>query len=160
MLIYLFIYFVFLGPHLRHMEVPRLGVRSELQLPVYATATAMWDANCVCDLHHSSWQYWVLNPLSETRDRTHNLMVPSWICLHCVTMGTPLTLYNAISYILFKKNRMHLIFSQSLFAPIQLSVLLVFSSSSFLALLWHMEFLSQGSDLSLRCSLHCSGGNG
>ena len=26
----LFIYLVLLGPHLRHMEVPRLGVKSEL----------------------------------------------------------------------------------------------------------------------------------
>ena len=32
---------VFLGPHLWHMEVPRLEVRSELQLPAYTTATAM-----------------------------------------------------------------------------------------------------------------------
>ena len=38
--IYLFIIFFFLGPHLWHMEVPRLGVKSELQLPAYATATA------------------------------------------------------------------------------------------------------------------------
>ena len=27
--------FVFLGPHLGHMELPRLGVESELQLPAY-----------------------------------------------------------------------------------------------------------------------------
>ena len=33
-----FFFFVFLGPH-----VPRLGVKSELQLPAYATTTAMWD---------------------------------------------------------------------------------------------------------------------
>ena len=34
-----FIYlFVFLGPHPAHMEVPRLGVKSELQLPAYTTA--------------------------------------------------------------------------------------------------------------------------
>ena len=32
--------FVFLGPHLRHTEVPRLGVKSELQLLAYTTATA------------------------------------------------------------------------------------------------------------------------
>lgn len=31
----------FLGLHLCHLEVPRLGIESELQLP--ATATAMWD---------------------------------------------------------------------------------------------------------------------
>ena len=34
---------VSLGPHLRHMEFPRLGVKSELQLLAYATATAMSD---------------------------------------------------------------------------------------------------------------------
>ena len=31
---------VFLGPHLQHMEVPRLGVESELQVLAYAIATA------------------------------------------------------------------------------------------------------------------------
>ena len=30
--------FVFLGPHLQHMEVPRLGVESELQPPAYTKA--------------------------------------------------------------------------------------------------------------------------
>ena len=33
----------FLGPHLRHMEVPRLGVELELQLPAYTTATVTQD---------------------------------------------------------------------------------------------------------------------
>ena len=32
--------FVFLGPHLRHMEIPRLGVESELWPPAYFTVTA------------------------------------------------------------------------------------------------------------------------
>ena len=45
--------FVFLGPHPQHMEVPRLGIQSKLQLPTYATATATWDLNQICDLHHS-----------------------------------------------------------------------------------------------------------
>ena len=36
-LIYLFI---FLGQHLWHMKVPRLGVESDLQLPTYNIATA------------------------------------------------------------------------------------------------------------------------
>ena len=40
----------FLGPHLWHMEVPRLGVQSELQLPAYATATAMSDLSRICNL--------------------------------------------------------------------------------------------------------------
>ena len=48
------------------MEVPRLGVKWELQLP--ATATATPDLSCVCTLHHSSWQCQIFNPLSEARD--------------------------------------------------------------------------------------------
>ena len=48
----------------------------------------MWDPSCLCDLHHSSWQCRILNPLSEARDRTRNLMVPSWIHFH-FTAGTP-----------------------------------------------------------------------
>jgi len=60
--------FCFLGPHLWHMEVARIGVKSELELPAYTTATAMPDLSCVCDLHHSSWQCWILNPLSKGRD--------------------------------------------------------------------------------------------
>ena len=47
------------------MEVPRLGVKLKLQLPSYATATAMRYLSLVCDLHHSSWQCWILNPLSR-----------------------------------------------------------------------------------------------
>ena len=39
---------------LQHIEVPRLGVKSELQLP--ATIAAKWDKSCIRDLHHSSWQ--------------------------------------------------------------------------------------------------------
>ena len=39
------------------------------------------------DLHHSTRQRQILNPLSKVRDRTLNLMVPSRI--HCATMGTP-----------------------------------------------------------------------
>ena len=52
------------------MEVPRLGVESELQLLAYTTATATWDPSRICDPHHSSQQRWILNPLSEARDGT------------------------------------------------------------------------------------------
>ena len=50
------------------MEVPKLGVELELQLPADTTAVAMLDLSCVFDLHHSSWQHRILNPLSEARD--------------------------------------------------------------------------------------------
>ena len=77
-----------LGLHPRHMEVPRLWVESELQLPAYATATATTDPSRVYNLYHSSWQHQMVYPLSEARDQTQNLMVLSWIHFHCVTMGT------------------------------------------------------------------------
>ena len=57
----------FTGPFLWHVEVPRLGVQSELQLPAFTTATAMPDLSCVCDLHHNSRQSRILNSLSEAR---------------------------------------------------------------------------------------------
>ena len=65
---FLFFFFGFLEPHSQHMEVLRLGVELEVQPPAYTTATATWDLSHVCDLHHSSWQRQILNPLSEVRD--------------------------------------------------------------------------------------------
>ena len=50
------------------MEVPTLGVALELQLPVYTTAIATPDLSLICNLHHRSQQYRILNPLSEARD--------------------------------------------------------------------------------------------
>ena len=61
------------------MEVPRLGIELELQLLAYTTATAMTDPSRVCDLHHSSRQHQILNPLSEARDQTRILMDPSQV---------------------------------------------------------------------------------
>ena len=71
------------------MEVPRLGVELELQLLAYATAPTMQDLSHVCDLHQSSGQHRILNPLSEARDQTQVLMDTGWICFHCTTTGTP-----------------------------------------------------------------------
>ena len=34
----IFLFFGFLGPHLRPMDIPRLGVELELQLPAYSAA--------------------------------------------------------------------------------------------------------------------------
>ena len=70
--------FVFLGPHLRHMEMPRLGVESELQLLASATATATWDPSHPCNLHGSSQQHWILNPLTGARDPTPILLDTIW----------------------------------------------------------------------------------
>ena len=50
--------------------------------PAYATATATPVYNRVYNLHHSSQQRWILNALSEVRDRTSILMDASQIRLH------------------------------------------------------------------------------
>ena len=95
--------FCFLEQHLRHTEIPRLGVQSELQPLAYTTATAMQDLSCICDLHNSSRQLQILNPLSEARDRTHDLMVPSWIHFHSTTTGTPFIFFQ----LYFKRLHLH-----------------------------------------------------
>ena len=64
----------FLGLHLRHMEILRLGVKSELLLPAYTTATATQDPSHIYDLCHSPWQHWILNTPRKARDRTCVLM--------------------------------------------------------------------------------------
>ena len=51
-------------------------------------ATAMQDLSQICNLHHSSGQHQILNPLSEARDQTHNPIVTSQIHFRCATMGT------------------------------------------------------------------------
>ena len=61
------------------MEVLKLGVELELQLPAYTTATATPDLSHICDLYHSSWQCQILNQLSETMDCTRVLMNTSQV---------------------------------------------------------------------------------
>ena len=75
------------------MDIPRLGVEWELELPAYTTATAMPDPSCICDLNHSSWQRQILNPLIEAKDQTHILLYTSRIRYCWATVGTPYTVY-------------------------------------------------------------------
>ena len=56
------------------MEIPWLGTELELQLLAYAMATAMPDLSHIFGLPHSSWQRWILNPLSKARYQTCILM--------------------------------------------------------------------------------------
>ena len=72
------------------MEVPRLGVKSELQLLAYATATATPDLDHICDSTPQLMATPDLNPLNEARGWTHILMdtsQPNW-----ATTGTLLFL--------------------------------------------------------------------
>ena len=77
-------HFDILGPYPGHMEVPRLGVESELQLPAYTTA-------------HSNARSF--NTLSKAMDRICILMDTWWVCYHWVTMGTPLLFSLKLSFL-------------------------------------------------------------
>ena len=81
--------FTFLGglyPWL--MEVPRLGVKSELQLPAYTTAIATWDLSHVCNILHSSGQRQIPDSLSKARDPAFIFMDVSLVRFCCATIGT------------------------------------------------------------------------
>ena len=75
-------YYFFLGPHPWYMKVPWLGVKLELQLSAYATAMATPDLSYSGELHHSLWQHWILNLLSQARDGTQVLRDTSQVCYH------------------------------------------------------------------------------
>ena len=101
LIFYYFIFYLlyFLVPYLQHMEVPWLGIQSELQLPAYATATAVQDPSCICYLHHSSQQCWLLNPLRKARDQIPVLMDTSWICYCWATMGNPVNIFDSLTFL-------------------------------------------------------------
>ena len=73
-----FFSFSFWGLHLWHIEVCRLGVKSELQLSAYATVTAteMQDPSHICGLCHSN-----------ARSLTH--WARSWIICQVLNMLSP-----------------------------------------------------------------------
>ena len=52
--------------------------RVTLQLGEVSTVVPEYPSR-VCNLHHSSRQHRIVNPLSKGRDRIRNLMVPSRI---------------------------------------------------------------------------------
>ena len=64
------------------MEVPRLGVESELQRLAYSKATATRDLSCGCDLLHSSPQCRIHNPLEISGIQPRNLMGTSQVPYH------------------------------------------------------------------------------
>ena len=55
--------------------------------------TATPDPSHLCNLHHSSWQCWILNPLSKAKDWNCILMDTTWVRLHWTRAGNPPFLY-------------------------------------------------------------------
>ena len=106
----LLLLFLFLRLHLRHMEVPRLEVQLDLQLPAYATATAMWDLSHICNLHHSSLKhqiltYWARPGIEPTS---------SWISVGFVTTELQREFCSHFSYSTFHNKQSHTIWNFSL----------------------------------------------
>ena len=98
--IYLFIHsFCFLGTHPWHMEVPRLGVKSELQLPAYATATAIQDPSFICNLTTAHGNTRSLTQLVRPGIQPTS----SWILVRFVSLG-PRELLTCILLMAFWKN--------------------------------------------------------
>ena len=77
-----YLFFVFLVPCLRHVEVPRPGVEWELQRFTCAAATRS-------EPHLRSTPQFHRNARSEARDRTCILMDSSQVCYCRATVGTP-----------------------------------------------------------------------
>ena len=63
------------------MEVPSLVIKSEVELPAAAIATATWDPSRICELHHSSQRCQIPDPLNEARDEPAS----SWILVGLVS---------------------------------------------------------------------------
>ena len=61
----------FLGPHLQHMEVPRLGAKSERQQHQIQAESVTYTT--------AHGKHWVLNPQSKAREGTHILVDTSWV---------------------------------------------------------------------------------
>ena len=81
--------FLFLFLLFRHMEVPRLGVKSELQLPAYTRSEL--------HLRPTPQLTAMLDPWSTERGQgsNRNLMVPSRIRFRCATTELLLNTFNA-----------------------------------------------------------------
>ena len=106
------------------MDVSRLEVESELQLPAY-------------DLHHSSQPCWVLNPLSGARDQIHILMNTSRVCYCWATTGTPVICFEWLFTYSVSKSSLFYIW-----LPNSSSTICRKDHLSSTAFLWHFFFFS------------------
>ena len=61
----------------------------------------MQGPGCVCDLHHSLQQCWILNPLCEARDQTRILMDTSWVWNLLSHNGNSLVLFVLNPFIMY-----------------------------------------------------------
>ena len=99
-------FFSFLGPHCMAYGGSQARIKLELQLPAYATATAMQDPSHVWDLHKSSRQRQILDPPSKGRDQIHVLIGNNQIHFRYATRETSQPLFLWIFFPFFPSNFM------------------------------------------------------
>ena len=99
--IFIYLFLLFRAAPMAYGGSQAKGLIRPTAAGLLAYAIAMPDPSYVYDLHHRSWQHWILNPLSETGNQTHNLMVPGWICFCCATTGTPSLAFRSLSHFEF-----------------------------------------------------------
>ena len=138
------------------MEVPRLGVKSELQLP--ATATATQDPN-FCYLYHSWWQHQILNPLRGAGDQTGILMIRVGFVTTKGIKGTP-----QLGFFFFKgkakqanKNNDKNFSEFSLLCWVSLEALVLVAQSWLGRLVtWHLSLLFCAPSQRAATAFHCA----
>ena len=92
-------FFLILGPYLRHMEVSRLGSNWSCSCWPTPQPQPRQDPSGIRDLHHSSRQCRILNPLNKVRDWTWVLMDASQVHFHWAMMRTPICIYSLHKYL-------------------------------------------------------------
>ena len=80
--LFFFFFLPFLGPHLRHMEVLMLGLN-------WSCSRQLTPQPQPRQIRATSATYRILNPLSQSRHWTLNLMVPSQIPFCCALVEAP-----------------------------------------------------------------------
>ena len=71
---WVFVLFCFVLSFCAFRAAPAAYGGSQARGQIRAAATATRDLSGVCNLHHSSWQHRILNPLIEAREQTQVIM--------------------------------------------------------------------------------------
>ena len=93
-------YFIFI--FLLFRAAPTAYGSSQARGQIAATAAGLCQSHGnavlshVFNLHRSSREVWILNPLSKARNWTHNIMLPNQIRFCCATAGTPESCFDGI----------------------------------------------------------------
>ena len=85
-----FFFFFFRAVPVAHGSSQARGWIGAVAAGLYTTATETQDPSHICNLHHSSWQRWILNSLSKARDQSHVLMGSSRVHYCWAMTGTPI----------------------------------------------------------------------